>query len=314
MALRLLPAVILALLSVHASAQSPADNLPSLLTVPEPVPEPVPAASIGLPRPTCPPSNIDYQPGHVYLPAGNPDYRSRHGRHTGDCGDECDRCRQWWLSGSFLFAQTRDLSVVDREHTFGFQIAGGYWFDESRTAGISAAFTNVHDPFRTILSGVSTDAPLTVNTGEGSLSFELMRGEWVRFDGLVGYRYMQLHEKALTSDGTFFLDRTDWNVAHCGQIGLIGTCLVGSYFAEATTKLALGRNEQTRRLNGIQTSSSELSLIPDLGLRLGYQLGDGAWLTIGYEFLLLTNAARPAIPDSQSFFIHAAIVGLELRF
>ena len=133
-------------------------------------------------------------------------------------------------------------------------------------------------------------------------------------DGLVGYRYMQLHEKSLTSDGTFVQDRTDRNEVNCGQIGLVGTYRVGSYFAEATTKLALGRNEQTRRLNGVQTTSAELALIPDLGVRLGYQIGEGAWLTLGYEFLFLTNAVRPAIADTQTFFMHTAIVGVELRF
>lgn len=316
MAVRRLSAALLALCAGPAFGQGPVAELPPLLA---------PPAAIGPPTglDACAPCRRpgDYVPGHAYLPAGNPDCRRPGGGcAAAGCGGECDRCRRAWVDGEFLYAHTKDLGPLGRDEAYGFKAGGGYWFDDSRTFGARLGFLNLTDPVREIIAGPTlVDAPLTITTADLTLRAELWTADAFRLDGIAGYRYLQLHERL--RGGMFRpaqpparFDLADRNQVHAGELGLIGHYQVGNYFAEVAASLSVGQNSMDRKAFGVARTGSELSLIPDVAGRVGYQIGEGTWLTLGYTFLLVSNVARPGLPDSQTFYLHGGTVGLEFRF
>jgi hypothetical protein len=318
MAVRWLPTAVLVLGACPALGQAPVAELPPLL------PPPARPAVLGPPSglDTCAPCQRpgDYVPGHAYLPTANPD--CRRGGHFGSdgCGGECDRCRRAWVDGSFLWAHTRDLDTIDREEAFGFRLGVGYWFDETRTFGAQIGWLNVNDPYREILGGPTlVDAPINVCTVDLKLRAELWADDCYRLDGLIGYRYLRHYERL--RGGAFrpglppaLFDLADRNEVHAGELALVGKYQVGLYFAELMTSLSAGQNSQSRRVFGVERDASELSLIPEAAARVGYQIGEGTWLTLGYSFLLATNISRPGFDDTRTFYLHGVEAGLEFRF
>lgn len=295
-------------------AQAPVTELPPLLTVPDP-----PAAKLAKPGcATCGPGAGEYHPGHVYLPEGNPDCRKSSCGHKG-CGGECDQCRQWWFSGEFIYAFTRDLNNIDRGEAFGFRLAGGYWFDASRQFGLQTSFLNLHDPLSDFGPGATqTMAPITVTTADLNLRGQLWAQGCFRLDGTLGYRYFQLYERILTQpspiNGPPLVDAAARNNAHVGQIGLVGQYQTGSYVAELFASAGVGQVERQPKSFGVGNTTSDLTFIPEVAARVGYQLGEGAWISAGYRFLSISDVARPNFAGTQTFFLHGAMVSLELRF
>lgn len=121
--------------------------------------------------------------------------------------------------------------------------------------------------------------------GSAGLRMEWTPGRWeVRLDGRMGVGAMQQN---ITIEGTTRLE----------SAGTTATVRPGFYTASA-------RNEKF--------TNYRFSLAPDVQARVGYRVTD--WLTVhaGYQFLYITNVARPAdqisrrlnpgqIPSSQTF-------------
>jgi hypothetical protein len=175
-------------------------------------------------------------------------------------------------------------------------------------------FFNSHNTFNSFLSPTTLDnSPITLTTADVNLRSELFGHDKFRFDGLVGYRYVQLHEKLFVGNPTVRTDLDVRNNISAGQLGALGEYRYGAYFAEALAKVAVGRNSETVNVNGVRFLDNTVSVIPELGLRIGYQLGEGIWGTLGYTFLYFNHVERPARGDTD-YFLHGLTIGFESRF
>lgn len=277
----------------------PVDPTIPPLVIPQPAP---------VPRKPCLPCHTEYQPSHVYLPEANPDYGA------GGCDGECRDCRRARVSLSFFLGCSQNLGDIDRGLECGLQAGGGYWFDDTKTTGLDVSLLNVHVPHHETFFDTYVNSPLTVTTADANFRLELLTHERYRLDGLVGYRYAQLHEQLfLHSLDGFAADDNTRNRIQAAQIGVIGTYKFGGYFCEVLGKLGLGRDSESITLNGLRFTDSVMTVIPEFGARVGYQLGEGVYGTFGYSFLYLSKVARPGQGDTD-FYIHGFTIGVECRF
>jgi len=272
-------------------------ELPPVLT------EPCPTA----PTP-CHPVPTEYHPHHVYLPDQSLDWAG------GGCDGECRPCRRWWVSTDFFFGCVKDLDSISRGFAYGFRVGGGYWLSDAKTTAIDLNILNTHDTYREVHpDGSMTTSPITVTSVDMNVREELLTYEKVRVDGLVGYRYVQLHEKVTVFAPSFIADVAARNEVHAGQLGVLATYRIGSYFSEVVGKLAVGHNAGSIGVNGVRMTDGGMCWIPEFGLRFGYQLGEGCWATMGYTFLYMSNVERPGRGDDD-FFLHGLLFGIEWRF
>jgi hypothetical protein len=260
------------------------------------------------PRKPCLPCPTEYQPSHVYLPEANPDYGA------GGCDGECRDCRRAWMSLSFFLGCSQNLGDIDRGLECGLKAGGGYWFDDTKTAGLAIDVLNVHVPHHEFFFDTYVNSPLTVTTADVNFRLELLNYDRYRLDGLVGYRYAQLHDQLFVHslDG-FAADDNTHNRIQAAQVGLVGSYTFGGYFCEVLGKLGVGRNSESIALDGVRITDSVMAVVPELGARVGYQLGEGVYGTLGYTFLYLNKVARPGQGDGD-FYIHGFTVGVECRF
>jgi hypothetical protein len=121
--------------------------------------------------------------------------------------------------------------------------------------------------------------------------------------------------------GNHFLvnDRFDTrNQFYGGQIGAEAVYLAGRWSVDVTGKLALGANHQTIDINGNQVLTTtqgamttfpggllalpsnighhtrdRFAVVPEIGIKLGYQLTEWCRATVGYNFLFMNNVVRP---------------------
>jgi hypothetical protein len=126
---------------------------------------------------------------------------------------------------------------------------------------------------------------------------------------------------ALFNPGNHFLvnDRFDTrNQFYGGQVGAEAVYFLGRWSVDLTGKLALGVNSQTIDIAGNQmltTTQGAMStfnggllavpsnighhtrdrfaVVPEVGLKLGYQLNDWCRATVGYNFLFMNHVVRP---------------------
>jgi len=151
-----------------------------------------------------------------------------------------------------------------------------------------------------------------------------------RVDLLSGFRFLDLWEKfrfdtssAGLNPPSVFLSHDEFNTVnqfYGGQIGGRVDYGVGRGTMTLTGKVALGTMQETVRVNGtlatndlnnfaaVQTFpggyfalptnigqhyKSEFSVVPEVGLTLGYWLTSWARVTAGYSFLYVSRIARP---------------------
>jgi hypothetical protein len=305
-----------------ACGQGPAGTLPParLAPVPGPVLGGDPAAPLGAPllpvpppqdapRKPCLPCQTDYQPNHVYLPDANPDCGA------GGCDGECRPCRRYWASLAFLVGGTEKLGEIHQDLAYGLAGGAGYWFDDTKTFGLEVNGLSIHTPHHEIFFDTYVNAPLTVWTSDANARMELLAQDRFRLDALIGYRYVDLHEKifANSASGLAAEDRRQNNI-NVGQVGIVGNYKFGGYFCELLAKVGIGRNSEAATLNGVRLSDSDMIMVPEFGARVGYQLGEGVYGTLGYTFLYLSNVTRPGHTDSTDFYLHGFTIGMECRF
>ncbi len=120
--------------------------------------------------------------------------------------------------------------------------------------------------------------------------------------------------------GTTFMINDSFNTRnrfYGGQLGLAGEVRRGKWSLGLDAKLGLGETQQTVDISGSTTQTpgttalgglltrtgtagnighftrDQFSLVPEVGLTLGYQLTDHVRAFVGYNFLYWTNVARP---------------------
>jgi hypothetical protein len=288
-----------------AARLAPVTGSPSAAEVPPLLPIPAPQPVSQPPCRSCP---NDYHSSHVFLPDQNPDCRS------GGCDGDCHDCRRIWIEPAFFIGKAENLPTVDRQYLLGFQFDGGYWFSDQRTVGLDVSFFDLYGSWHheDLVPSV-IDSPVSLVTFDANLRFELFNQERVRVDGLLGYRYTQLHEQYLVATTTVFADLANRNQIHAGQIGFVADYRYGPYFAEMVGKLAVGRSNEDIDVGAARTVEHDVCLIPEFGLRIGYQFGESLWGTLGYRFTYLSNVDRPGQHDT-TYFLHGLTIGFEKRF
>lgn len=281
-------------------------EIPPLLAVPS---EPMVRSTN---RSTCRTCANDYNPNYAYLPDSNPDCRN------GQCGQRCRQPEVMWANADFITAFGSDIRDVKHGLMYGVKLGVGFWFNDENTTGLESSFLNIHDGYRDIFRGqfgpTLVDSPITLTTVDFNLRHQLVSHGRFRLDGLFGYRYLSLGEQLL--EGTpigsnFYKTQNSVNLA---QFGVAGGYRFGPYTGELLVKLGFGRNEQVAEVNNVRTTDTVDAFVPELGLRVGYHIGEGAKLVFGYQLLYLDSAARPNNRDPNNYFLQGVTVGLEVRY
>jgi len=149
-----------------------------------------------------------------------------------------------------------------------------------------------------------------------------------RIDWFAGYRYARLSDRiSVTEDltsldaqnpGSFWIeDRfATGNEFHGGDVGFLYEHRAGRWLVDCVTRVAIGNNHQVASINGTTIitedddpltysggilaqrsnigfySRDELSVIPEVGMTVGYQLTSHTRLTCGYSFIYFSNVVR----------------------
>ncbi|WP_246146078.1 BBP7 family outer membrane beta-barrel protein [Rubripirellula lacrimiformis] len=145
-----------------------------------------------------------------------------------------------------------------------------------------------------------------------------------RQEALIGYRYVQLDESVSVTESLRGIDpAATFNIADRFEtrnqfngidLGWKYRRTRGYWSFESLLRLAVGNTKQSVRINGATTidggaplvggllaqrtnignhEQDEFSVIPQLDLKLGYQLTDHFRATLGYTFLYWSNVVRP---------------------
>jgi hypothetical protein len=238
---------------------------------------------------------------------------------------------------------------VNECETFGYELV--YFFLGSRTN--EATVTNVGNPrvravglpFVDAVTGAEdvfvTAAPggpngsvfVTTTTRMQGAEFNFVanladRKGW-KLNGLVGYRFLQVHE-GLTVQQMQYTSRTfgptydefdGHNRFHGGQLGLHADLTRGWVFCELTGKVAFGQTFEVVRIDGATAvytpvvggvrrdhyaggvyavpsnigryTQGVFAVVPEATVKFGVKLGDAGRFYVGYNFLYLSDAVRP---------------------
>lgn len=239
------------------------------------------------------------------------------------------------------------LALTDT-HNYGLEL--GYLFLGSRTLRAAAsALTDSHDlrglglvyvDARTGREGVfpiatpgTARGAVTVSTTtrvqgvEANVIAGLYNGPAWSLNGLVGYRFFQVHEglaveQVRIAPATInrVYDQFDGhNRFHGAQVGLQAGLSRGGLFLEVTGKVALGRTFEVVRIQGATSligphvprpwvlpggvyalasnmgrfTTAAAAVAPEGTCRVGFRFGETGRLYVGYNVLYLSDAVRP---------------------
>jgi hypothetical protein len=152
--------------------------------------------------------------------------------------------------------------------------------------------------------------------GEANLRLNLDRDESFHLDLLCGFRHLGMNELLLmdqrldplapgSGNGNLtFRDRFYTNTMFYGaQAGLEAEYREGGLSVAAVGKLAMGTSQErvdatsfgllVQPTNHGRSSAGAFAVVPEVDLRLGYQLTQGIQGFIGYDFLYWSNVVRP---------------------
>lgn len=142
----------------------------------------------------------------------------------------------------------------------------------------------------------------------------------LRVNGLVGYRFLQVHEgltitqlrRAGGEVGPIYDEFVAHNRFHGGQLGLHADLSHGALFCEVTGKLAIGQTFEMVRIDGAtgvrgyqpggvyalpsnigRYTAGLFAVVPEGTLRVGLRFNDAGRFFVGYNFLYLSDVVRP---------------------
>jgi hypothetical protein len=168
---------------------------------------------------------------------------------------------------------------------------------------------------------------------EANIVASLWHGDRSALNGLVGYRFLQVQEGVNIGQQGYLLpaaggvgsmpfglnDQFDaHNRFHGGQLGLRGDLIKGPVFVELIGKVAFGQTTEVVKaggLTGLMPPGQPLTLLnggllalpsntgrvvreafavlPEAGLKFGFQYKDHSRIFVGYNFVYLSDAVRP---------------------
>ena len=236
-----------------------------------------------------------------------------------------DRERCLGLEGSFFFLDDSGSSYSNNSSGLPI-LARPFYNPVTRTeASELVAFPNV------IAGGVDVRSSSRLMGADLNLRWNWFRGPCWNLDFLTGFRYMGLDESLnitenLTVPGGAFAGSnilvmdsfTTKNSFYGGQLGLDFEFRCGRWFLGLSEKVGLGNMHESISINGATTfmtpdgnmsvqrggllaqasnignsSRDRFAVIPETGLRLGYQVTQHMRVFVGYTFLYASEVARP---------------------
>lgn len=206
-----------------------------------------------------------------------------------------------------------------------------------------------------VRGGLSAALSSRVTGTEVNAVASLVSTKQLMLEGSLGYRYFQFNEGLRVEQESFILAQnglpSSWqgvvdqidahNQFHGGQLGLRGEYRTSSFFIDFNGKLALGTNTQSVRTSGqtlvattgnpfplllpggflVQPSNtgrisrSPFAVLPEVTLRVGLYDGNRHRVFIGYNFMYLSDVARPGDQIDRTINLNqlqAARVGVPL--
>jgi hypothetical protein len=180
---------------------------------------------------------------------------------------------------------------------------------------------------------ISVDSPSRFWGAELNWREKFCCGCNYRVDVLAGFRYLELDESlnitedllALPTVPTFGGDTIivsdrfgTRNQFYGGQVGVDGEYRLGSWFIDGRAKIALGDNHETLNIGGNQVITTPagvtsvftggllalpsnighfnkdvFAVVPEVGLKVGYQFSDCLRFTVGYDLTYWSRVIRP---------------------
>jgi hypothetical protein len=243
--------------------------------------------------------------------------------------------------------------AVNDAQTLGFELVyfflGSRSLDETIRAGNTPGIRSLGIPFVNATTGREDVFPLAapgastgsvfvstttrVQGAEANIVANLLDGRAFKLNGLVGYRFLQVHEGLTVEQmrvrfgapGTFgpIYDQFDGhNRFHGGQLGLHADINGEWLFCELTGKVALGRTLEVVKIDGAtsvyapviggvtpvqyspggvlalpsnigRTTEHAFAVVPEGTFKIGIKLGDACRFYVGYNFIYLSDAVRP---------------------
>jgi hypothetical protein len=166
--------------------------------------------------------------------------------------------------------------------------------------------------------------------------FNAVRNKCMSIDLLAGFRYADLTESlTINTDSTDFINNirdvtTDSfatrNQYYAGQIGIRGAFRYDRFMVEAGAKVALGVNHENVAIGGLTTESgagstnpgmfpggvfaqpsnlgstfhNQFAVMPEVQLKLAYQVRPNVSAYVGYDFLYWNQVVRPGAQIDHS--------------
>jgi hypothetical protein len=283
-------------------------------------------------NPTAPPGALGSTNTAILLGGQSYDQSTRFGgRFT--FGGWLDSESSIGLEGNYLFIAPQSVSRTVKT-------------DGSTNTFVGAPFFNVTtglEDFQAIGGlGVPSSAFLRLSNqlqgGEVNALARLVRTENLSLNGLAGFRYVQFKESLEFGEGStnffpgaVYAAQDSFRAAnnfYGGNLGLRGEYRVGSFFVEATGKVALGVMNQTMDVNGVSSqftpgipvntymnvpsgfyalptnsghhTQNAFCVVPEAELKFGYNITQNIQAFVGYNFLYLSDVARPGTTIDHS--------------
>ncbi len=170
--------------------------------------------------------------------------------------------------------------------------------------------------------------------------YGLVENDWIRIRLLAGVRYLDLDESlsvtttannngmAITLPPNSYINSTDRfgtrNQFYGGQVGMSGELRWGSFFVDATGKVAIGPMHEVANVSGLTTSNfngvtglysgtpivtpagvfaqatnigrqsqDQFGVVPEVRADFGVDLWERVRLSVGYDFLYMNTVLRP---------------------
>jgi hypothetical protein len=233
------------------------------------------------------------------------------------------------IEGSYFFLGSRTLKETISSQNNPAAVSLGLPFMNSATGQEDVFLISAPGLSRGSVYVSSTNR---VQGAEGNFVANLYDSQSVKLNGIVGYRFLQVVEGLAIEDqrtllggastyGPIYDGFDGHNQFNGGQIGLHADLTHGLVFCELTGKVAIGVTSEVVGISGASTiytptaggvtsqtlpggvyalpsnmgryTHDAFAVVPEGTLRIGLKLGDVGRIYVGYNFLYLSDLARP---------------------
>jgi hypothetical protein len=233
------------------------------------------------------------------------------------------------IEGSYFFLGSRTLKEAVSSQNNPAAVALGLPYMNSATGQEDVFLISAPGISR---GSVFVSSTTRAQGAEGNFVANLYDGQSVKLNGIVGYRFLQVVEGLAIEDqrtllvgsgayGPIYDGFDAHNQFNGGQIGLHADLTHGLVFCELTCKVAIGVTSEVVKISGASTiytptlggvtsqtlpggvyalptnmgsyNHNAFAVVPEGIMRFGLKLGDAGRIFVGYNFLYLSDLARP---------------------